>query len=167
MDRPDEDCERASPHLREVALFLSVHVGRAPGVLWPEHDHPAFGDGADAGGRGPADFAGPGGSGVHAARLDRFTAELGTLTGLSVRTVSVPPESPPGAVSDRDHLLIHQMGGAGTWRLAGPGEDGRPGAFRCRLLPGEVLYVPAGWSHRAECTPRARYAVIALRQPSG
>lgn len=169
MDRPDEGCERAAPHLREVVLFLSVHVGRAPGVLWPEHDHPAFGDDADC--------SGPGGSAAHAARLDRFTAELGTLTGLSVRTVSVHAESGgagdpgrpvvrAGAVSDRDHLLIHQVTGAGTWRLAGSREDGRPGAFRCRLLPGEVLYVPAGWSHRAECTPRARYAVIALRQPS-
>lgn len=175
MGKPDEGCERAAPHLREVALFLSVHLGRAPGVLWPEHDHPVFGDDGD--GAGPDEAAGPGGSGARATRLDRFNAELGTLTGLSVRAVGVHAEAGdagdpgrrgagPDAVSDRDHLLIHQMTGAGTWRLAGSGEDGRPGAFQCRLLPGEVLYVPARWSHRAECTPRARYAVIALRQQS-
>ncbi|MYT23776.1 hypothetical protein GTW69_26420, partial [Streptomyces sp. SID7760] len=44
MDMPDEAWEREAPHLREIVLFLSVHLDRAPGVLWPEYDNPAFGD---------------------------------------------------------------------------------------------------------------------------
>lgn len=188
MDMPDEGRDRAAPHLRELALFLSVHLDRAPGVLWPEHDNPAFradGDGGRAGGRdgagdGSAGGGGAGGEGgVRPAQLARFTGGLAALTGLSVRLERLERSAaaPAGAAADsgpagsagtgeaggREHLLIHQIAGAGTWRLAGPGEDGLPASFQCRLLPGEVLYVPARWSRRAECTPRARYAVITLR----
>lgn len=28
-------------HLQELSFFLSVYLGKAPGVLWPEHEHPA------------------------------------------------------------------------------------------------------------------------------
>lgn len=183
MDMPDEGRDRAAPHLRELALFLSVHLDRAPGVLWPEYDNPAFradGDGGrDGAGDGSAGGSGAGGEGgVRPAQLARFTGGLAALTGLSVRlerlerlerSAAAAAESDPagpagtGEIGGREHLLIHQIAGAGTWRLAGPGEDGLPASFQCRLLPGEVLYVPARWSRRAECTPRARYAVITLR----
>ncbi|MFJ8011040.1 hypothetical protein [Streptomyces sp. NPDC096339] len=192
MDMPDEAWEREAPHLREIVLFLSVHLDRAPGVLWPEYDNPAFGDvddiddiddgddgddtadaeevdeveGADSTGAGSA------GGDVCPAQVDRFTAELASLTGLSVRLDRVETAvAAPGLGVDaawtgqpggREHLLIHQIAGAVTWQLTGTGESGRPESFQCRLLPGELLYVPAGWSRRRVDAPRARYAVICL-----
>ncbi|MFF5779139.1 hypothetical protein ACFY7Y_19590 [Streptomyces virginiae] len=180
MDMPEEAWEREAPHLREIALFLSVHLDRAPGVLWPEYDNPAFGDPADAGdddgdvGAYGADgsAAGPAGHVVCPAQVDRFTAELASLTGLSVRldrveTAGAAPGVGVDAVwtgrpGDREHLLIHQIAGAVTWQLTGTGEGGRPASFQCRLLPGEVLYVPARWARRCVGAPQARYAVISL-----
>ncbi|MFF4299254.1 hypothetical protein ACFY0N_36985 [Streptomyces vinaceus] len=184
MYMPDEAWEREPPHLREIVLFLSVHLDRTPGVLWPEYDNPAFGvvddtdgvdgdevdevvvEGADDTGAGSA------GGGVCPAQVDRFTAELASLTGLSVRLDRVEAAGAvPGVGADaawtgqpggREHLLIHQIAGAVTWQLGGAGESGRPESFQCRLLPGELLYVPAGWSRRRLGAPRARYAVICL-----
>ncbi|MFE2164444.1 hypothetical protein ACFXB3_05160 [Streptomyces sp. NPDC059447] len=188
MDMPEEAWEREAPHLREIVLFLSVHLDRAPGVLWPEYDNPAFGDVGDAGDGDGNDIgdgddadevdevddagAGPAGGGVCPAQVDRFTAELASLTGLSVRldrveTVGTVPGAgvdaawtgPPGG---REHLLIRQIAGAVTWQLTGTGESGRQESFQCRLLPGELLYVPARWSRRCFGAPDARYAVICL-----
>ncbi|GGS10557.1 hypothetical protein Snoj_15030 [Streptomyces nojiriensis] len=168
MDMPEEACEQEAPHLREIVLFLSVHLDRAPGVLWPEYDNPAFGDPDDADGAG----AGAAGDGVCPAQADRFTAELASLTGLSVRLDRVETAgSAPGVgvdavwngqPGDREHLLIHQIAGAVTWQLTGTGECGRPESFQCRLLPGELLYVPARWSRRCVGAPQAQYAVISL-----
>ncbi|WP_314246820.1 hypothetical protein [Streptomyces sp. DSM 40907] len=168
MDMPDEACEREAPHLREIVLFLSVHLDRAPGVLWPEYDNPAFGDPDDAG-------AGPAGGRVRPAQVDRFTTELASLTGLSVRldrveTAGAVPGTGVDAVwtgqpGGREHLLIHQVAGAVTWQLTGTGESGRPESFQCRLLPGELLYVPARWSRRCLGAPEARYAVFSLCGP--
>ncbi|MFB6560167.1 hypothetical protein ACFCYH_14985 [Streptomyces sp. NPDC056400] len=173
MDMPDEGCEREAPHLREIVLFLSVHLDRAPGVLWPEYDNPAFEDVDDADGAG----AGPEGDGVCAAQMDRFTAELASLTGLSVRLDRVERAgSAPGVgvdavwtgqPGDREHLLIHQIAGAVTWQLTGAGESGRPESFQCRLLPGELLYVPARWSRRCVGAPEAQFAVISLNGAGG
>ncbi|MFJ7590601.1 hypothetical protein ACIQZO_25095 [Streptomyces sp. NPDC097617] len=170
MDMPDEGRERGSAHLREIVLFLSVHLDRAPGVLWPEYDNPAFGDADDAG-------AVPEGDGVRPAQADRFTAELGALTGLSVRLdrLETPGSAPGGGVDavwtaqpeGREHLLIHQVAGAVTWQLTGPGESGRPQSFQCRLLPGELLYVPAGWSRRYVDAQAAQYAVVSLCPQGG
>ncbi|MEV7557463.1 hypothetical protein [Streptomyces sp. NPDC089795] len=192
MDMPDEAWEREAPHLREIVLFLSVHLDRAPGVLWPEYDNPAFGDADDADDIDDgADVdniveveveveaedvddsgAGPAGGGVRPAQVDRFTAELATLTGLSVRLdrVETAGTGPgvgvdalrTGPAGEREHLLIHQIAGAVTWRLAGTGESGRPESFQCRLLPGEMLYVPAGWSRCRVGASAARYAVICM-----
>ncbi|MFB6620316.1 hypothetical protein ACFCV9_39870 [Streptomyces sp. NPDC056367] len=176
MDMPDEACEREALHLREIVLFLSVHLDRAPGVLWPEYDNPAFGDADDADDVDEADEAdgtrGVGGAGVRPAQVDRFTAELASLTGLSVRLDRVETAgSAPGVGVDsvwtgqpgvREHLLIHQIAGAVTWQLTGTGESGRPESFQCRLLPGELLYVPARWSRRCVAAPEAQYAVISL-----
>ncbi|MFJ3204662.1 hypothetical protein [Streptomyces sp. NPDC086989] len=186
MDMPDEAWEREAPHLREIVLFLSVHLDRAPGVLWPEYDNPAFGDidGDDTVDTEEVDEvedaydtgAGPAGGGVCPALVDRFTAELASLTGLSVRLDGVETAgAAPGVGVDaawtrqpggREHLLIHQIAGAVTWQLTGTGESGRPESFQCRLLPGELLYVPAGWSRRRVGAPQARYAVICLGSKS-
>lgn len=57
MDMPEEAWEREAPHLREIVLFLSVHLDRAPGVLWPEYDNPAFGDVGDGDDLGDGDDA--------------------------------------------------------------------------------------------------------------
>ncbi|GAA0290698.1 hypothetical protein GCM10010302_31570 [Streptomyces polychromogenes] len=183
MDIPDEAWAREAPHLREILLFLSVHLDRAPGVLWPEYDNPAFGDVDDTVDAEEADEAdeaegaystgaGPTGAGVCPAQVARFAAELASLTGLSVRLDRVETAvAAPGVGVDaawtgqaggREHLLIHQIAGAVTWQLTGAGESGGPESFQCRLLPGEVLYVPAGWARRRVGAPRARYAVICL-----
>ncbi|MFH7596335.1 hypothetical protein WDV06_14695 [Streptomyces racemochromogenes] len=165
MDIPDEAWAREAPHLREILLFLSVHLDRTPGVLWPEYDNPAFG-GADETGAGSA------GGGVCPEQASRFTADLASLTGLSVRLDRVATAGAvPGADADeawtgqpggREHLLIHQLAGAVTWQLSGAGRSGRPETFQCRLRPGELLYVPAGWSRRRVGAPRARYVIICL-----
>ncbi|MEW1635328.1 hypothetical protein AB0469_14760 [Streptomyces sp. NPDC093801] len=192
MDMPDEAWEREAPHLREIVLFLSVHLDRMPGVLWPEYDNPAFGDVDDTDGIDDGDDAldaeevdevedaddaddagaGPAGDGVCPAQVERFTAALASLTGLSVRLDRVETAgAAPGSGADaawtgqpggREHLLIHQIAGAVTWQLSGTGRSGRPESFRCRLLPGELLYVPAGWSRRRVGAPQARYAVVCL-----
>ncbi|MGI5447874.1 hypothetical protein ACQEVM_19350 [Streptomyces sp. CA-243310] len=174
MNLPDDGDERSTAHLRELELFLSVHLGRAPGVLWPEYDNPAFGDSdafGDGDGLGDGDGGkGPTNDGARAARLEAFTGRLGALTGLGVRAELVVAGAhtrpDPGAAdtASADHLLIHQIDGAVTWRLTGPGEDGEPASFQCRLLPGEVLYVPARWGRRAECAEGTRYAVVSLHR---
>ncbi|MFI5866421.1 hypothetical protein [Streptomyces sp. NPDC051546] len=170
MDVTHADRGRAAPHLREIVLFLSVHLDRAPGVLWPEYDNPAFGDAEDA------DTL-PAEGGVRPAQVDRFTAELAALTGLSVRLDRV--ETPGSALAGgtdavwtaqpggREHLLVHQIAGAATWQLAGTGESGRPESFQCRLLPGELLYVPPGWSRRYIDAQGAQYAVVCLGPQGG
>ncbi|MGW7192061.1 hypothetical protein [Streptomyces sp. NPDC054838] len=160
--------EPAALHLRELGLFLSVHLGRAPGILWPEYDHPALVEGAGAG--DPE---------LTAAQLGLLTAGLGCLTGLSACTVAVDTADGgedtahgvrPGA-DGGDHLLVHQIAGAATWRLSrtrtAAGAEPGPTSFACRLRPGEVLYVPAHWSRRAEFTGGARYAVTRLGEPTG
>ncbi|MFI9063947.1 hypothetical protein ACIGQE_19010 [Streptomyces sp. NPDC053429] len=179
MDMPDDgstgcwtgrrpEGEPAALHLRELGLFLSVHLGRAPGILWPEYDHPAL-------------VEGPGACDPELvnAQLGLLTTQLGCLTGLSARTVAVDTADGgggatravrPGAGSG-DHLLVHQIAGAGSWRLSrtrttAAAEPG-PTSFACRLRPGEVLYVPAHWSRRAEFTAGARYAVTRLWAPTG
>ncbi|MGW7331899.1 hypothetical protein ACWGIU_25580, partial [Streptomyces sp. NPDC054840] len=145
MDMPDEACEREAPHLREIVLFLSVHLDRAPGVLWPEYDNPAFGDVDDTGEADGTDDddgagAGPAGGTVCPAQVDRFTTELAALTGLSVRLdrVETAGTAAPGVGVDavragrtggREHLLIHQIAGALTWQLTGTGESGGPESF--------------------------------------
>ncbi|MCX5275195.1 hypothetical protein [Streptomyces virginiae] len=182
MDMPEEAWEREAPHLREIVLFLSVHLDRAPGVLWPEYDNPAFGDVGDGDDIGDGDGddadelddagAGPAGGGVCPTQVDRFTAELASLTGLSVRldrveTVGAVPgvggdAAWTGSPGVREHLLIQQIAGAVTWQLTGTGESGRSESFQCRLLPGELLYVPSRWSRRCVGAPEASYAVICL-----
>lgn len=127
--------ERAA-HLTELVLFLSVHLDRAPGVLWPEYEHPALGA--------------PEWSQV----LDGLALELGPGTDLVARS--------GGTGGPAAHRVVHQIEGAGTWRLSGDrggvGADG----FQCRLRSGEVLYIPARWSWSVELTPGGRYVLTDL-----
>ncbi|MDF3299493.1 hypothetical protein [Streptomyces tropicalis] len=161
-----EDGDPSAVHLRELALFLSVHLDRAPGVLWPEDVHPLLDglpDGDDA-----ADA-------VRADRLELLASGLAELTGLATRAVAggVGTGGDEGEGGDGDgtggasvppgHLLVHQIAGAAVWSLAEGREGGGPCAsLRYRLRSGEVLYVPDGWSRRAEPTSGARCTVLVL-----
>ncbi|WP_051966953.1 hypothetical protein [Kitasatospora mediocidica] len=135
MDDPD------SLHLQELALFLSVHLDRGPGVLWPEHDHPALAAAS------PPDGAA------------RLAADLGRWTGLPARTgIGLTGDGQQAAPA---HLVIHQTSGAGVWHLRrGHGEAAE--SFRYRLRSGEVLYIPPRWAYRAELTPDARFIATLL-----
>ncbi|MER5374846.1 hypothetical protein [Streptomyces sp. NPDC002553] len=137
----------AGEHLREVALFVALHLGRAPGVLWPEHDHPIVGDGE---GLGEVD----GGDPAATPALDALAAQITAATGLAARPA--PAGVPPG------HLLVHQIAGAATWTIVGTGGDGRDASLRYRLRAGEVLYVPDGWARTAEPAAGARWTVVVL-----
>ncbi|MET9934184.1 MULTISPECIES: hypothetical protein [unclassified Streptomyces] len=140
----------AEDHLREVALFVALHLGRAPGVLWPEHDHPLVGDEAEDAEDTADDAVGP--------DVELLAAQIAAATGLVARPA--PVGVPHG------HLLVHQMAGATTWSVVGSGEDGRDASLRYRLRAGEVLYVPDGWARTAEPTPVARWTVVVLH-PDG
>ncbi|MFJ9737034.1 hypothetical protein [Streptomyces sp. NPDC101166] len=137
----------AGEHLREVALFVALHLGRAPGVLWPEHDHPLLGD-------GDGDGADDGGEPAATPDLDALAAQITAVTGLAARPA--PVGVPPG------HLLVHQIAGAATWNIVGAGDDGRDASLRYRLRAGEVLYVPDGWARAAEPAAGARWTVVVL-----
>ncbi|MFI6149301.1 hypothetical protein [Streptomyces sp. NPDC051109] len=127
---------QSAVHLRELVLFLSVHLDRAPGVLWPEFEHPAL--------------SAPEWSQV----LDGLALELGPGAHLVARS--------GGTGNPAAHRVVHQVEGAGTWRLSG--EEGAPGAdgFQCRLRSGEVLYIPARWSWSVELTSGGRYVLTDL-----
>ncbi|MFI6644782.1 hypothetical protein [Streptomyces sp. NPDC050504] len=153
---------QAALHLQELAYFLGVHLNRAPGILWSEHDHPALGGAA-----GPQE-------------LDAFARALALLTGLPVRTR--PGRRPTGAPAHgttehgttAGHLLVHQTAGAGSWYLkrtprASVPEDGSKftESLRFRLRTGDVLYVPAYWGWEADLTPEAELVVSVLGGPPG
>lgn len=141
----------AGEHLREVALFVALHLGRAPGVLWPEHDHPLLGDGD---GDGDGDGADDGTAPAATPDLDALAAQIAAATGLAARPA--PVGVPPG------HLLVHQIAGAATWNIVGTGDDGQDASLRYRLRAGEVLYVPDGWARTAEPAVGARWTVVVL-----
>ncbi|MDX3076292.1 hypothetical protein [Streptomyces sp. MI02-7b] len=121
-------------HCQEVAAFASVFLGRAPGVVWPEHDHPAC---------DPL-----------AAEADRELLALG-LAGLLGRAVqTVPSERAPLSVRAARapcDTLVHQTSGSGLWTLLpGPGEDLQAlpteNAVHFQLRSTEVLYIPPNYS---------------------
>ncbi|MFD4791564.1 hypothetical protein ACFWN1_31905 [Streptomyces sp. NPDC058459] len=165
MNMPFEN--PAGEHLREVALFVALHLGRAPGVLWPEHDHPllsgdAGGDDCDGCDGGDGD-GGVGGAGRDAADvtdpvatpdLDALAAQIAAATGLVARPA--PDGAPLG------HLLVHQVAGAASWTIAGADSDGQDASLRYRLRAGEVLYVPEGWARTVEAASGARWTVVVL-----
>ncbi|MFF0747382.1 hypothetical protein ACFYVL_44085 [Streptomyces sp. NPDC004111] len=156
---PDTDPaadEQAVLHLRELAYFLGVHLNRAPGMMWSEHDHPALDTAA-----GPHE-------------LEAFARALGLLTDLPVR--SRPGRRRAGGPASGTtvaHLLVHQTVGAGSWSLkrtprASAHEDGgrHTGSLPFRLRKGDVLYVPAYWGWEADLTPEAELVVSVLGSSS-
>ncbi|MEV6394698.1 hypothetical protein AB0M39_07930 [Streptomyces sp. NPDC051907] len=142
-EEPTTDDRAASLHLQELALFLSVHLDRTPGILWPEHDHPAFGARP-----GPAGLAG-------------LADGLGRLTGLAVRTrPGLRSDSVPGSGSG--HRLIHHTAGAVNWQLRDGSASDAAEPLRWRIRPGEVLYVPSHWTWHAELALGTRFVVTHL-----
>jgi hypothetical protein len=149
---PDTDPaadDQAALHLRELAYFLGVHLNRAPGMMWSEHDHPALDTAA-----GPHE-------------LDAFARALGLLTGLPVHSRPGRPRvGGPASGTTVEHLLVHQTVGAGSWylrrtpRASAPEDGGRStDSLRFRLRKGDVLYVPAYWGWEADLTPEAELVV--------
>ncbi|MER6781112.1 MULTISPECIES: hypothetical protein [unclassified Streptomyces] len=133
-------------HLGELALFLSVHRGGGPGILWPDHDHPGCRANATE------------------ADLALLRTELSALLGAAVRVSPGAPDAPRqvrGApVSAR--TLVRQVSGGGGWTLA-PGTEGiRAEPFHCRLRAGELLYVPPGRAWTAELSASARYLLMRI-----
>ncbi|MDJ0381080.1 hypothetical protein [Streptomyces sp. G-G2] len=129
-------------------MFLFLHLGRAPGILWLQHEHPAL-TGSLAGFLAACRGLGP------------WAARLAALAGLPARSAAADATTEQRA-GEAEHLLVHQLEGAATWSLAGAGECGARTSLRYRLRTGEVLYVPAGWSRRVEFTGRACYVVTRL-----
>ncbi|MEV7022785.1 hypothetical protein [Kitasatospora sp. NPDC093558] len=135
----------AALHLQELVYFLGAHLDRAPGVLWPEHDHPAVRDRTDPG------------------ALERLAHDLSRLTGLSARCETPGPAG--AGLAGGGHLLVHQTRRTALWRLRHDPDGGRAASFRWHLRPGEVLYVPARWSWHAEPAPGSRSVVTRLAAP--
>ncbi len=124
----------------ELTEFLRVHLGRGPGMLWPEHED---GD--------PADWDRP--------WADRLAADLTHLLRLPVR--HVPDPDVPDPRTPTHHLLILQATGASLWHLwPAAGADARPQSLRLRV--GEALYVPADCPAAVEHRPTARHLSFAL-----
>ncbi|PBC66212.1 hypothetical protein BX265_8427 [Streptomyces sp. TLI_235] len=135
----------AGLHVRELALFLSVHRDRAPGLLWSEHDHPACRPWAAQ------------------SVIDLMAVELAGLVG--ARVSAVRGDGAARRVRggpDVAHTLVRQNAGGGTWTLM-PGPWGAvTEPFHCRLLADEVLYVPPGCGWSADQSAGARYLLIRI-----
>lgn len=124
-------------HCQEVAAFASVFLGRAPGVVWPEHDHPACGPLADESDR------------------ELLAEGLSDLLGRPVRTVcsEQAPLSVRAARAPCD-TLVHQISGSGHWTLLPDLGERREreetppveGPVRFQLRTTEVLYIPPNYS---------------------
>jgi hypothetical protein len=131
------DTSDAALHCQEVAAFASVFLGRAPGVVWPEHDHPAYDP--------------------HADEADRvlLARGLADLMGRPVQTArsEEAPLSVRAARASRD-TLVHQISGSGHWTLlpdpaehsGGEGELPAKAAISYQLRSREILYIPPGYS---------------------
>ncbi|MGW2668080.1 hypothetical protein ACWC5F_08445 [Streptomyces sp. NPDC001272] len=133
-------------HLEELALFLSVHRGTAPGILWADHDHP--------------------GCRAHASEADlaALGAALSAVLGVPVRVARGAPDAPRQVRGGPDaaRVLVRQVSGGGDWTL-GPGAGGVPAEpFHCRLRAGELLYVPPGRPWTGELSPSGQYLLIRI-----
>ncbi|MFE0105794.1 hypothetical protein [Streptomyces sp. NPDC059009] len=136
-------------HLQELAAFLSVHLGRRPGIMWAEEDHPAYLDT------------------VTAADLDALADGITRLTGHTARCIRPDDISHVSRTTEGTactHTLVHQTAGAGSWQLRAAPDT--PPTLRCRLLPGEVLYIPPGHTWTTELTAHARYLLTYLDEQS-
>jgi len=142
MSETTRAADPAERHHEELALFLSVHLGRAAGLLWAEYDHPACAPGA-----GQQD-------------LDRLAEGLARRTGRRVRT---EPGGERRSGTAAGHLLVHQAEGSGEWRLTGPAGHAAPDPpFRCRLRAGEILYVLPHWAWQARLGASGRFLLTVL-----
>lgn len=87
--------------------------------------------------------------------------------------------TPPGSRglgihSDDDHVVVMQVAGTKSWAIYAPGgpttEDGRPldqPAAQFSLSPGDIMYLPQGWPHRAECQDTTSWHLtLTMRAPS-
>lgn len=143
MSEPDNATTgSAELHHRELALFLSLHRDRAPGILWADHEHPA--------GRPRAD----------SADLALLSDGLARLVGRPARTArdtdsADRTRSDPSAL----HTLVHQTEGGGDWAVSpGPAQTASP-PLHCRLRAGEVLYIPPRWAWQVELSDTSSYIV--------
>jgi hypothetical protein len=138
----DRDAEE---HLREVALFLRVHLDRAPGVLWPYFDHPVFDPEAGTAGMG------------------LLARGLAALTGMPVSTVAASAER-LACPADTGvwHMLVHQCSGRSQWSVfPGTAREAAP-ALSYTLRSGEVLYAPPGRACSVQHSADSRCVVSRL-----
>ncbi|MFI5756578.1 hypothetical protein [Streptomyces sp. NPDC051569] len=146
MDMANEEGaagDSAALYLQELAYFLSVHLDRGPGMLWPGSEHPAFS------------------ARDRIAAFGLLAAHITRLTGLWARTALHESCADATSGTTFGHVLIHQLAGAGNWQVSAPGGPD-PRSFRCRLLPSEVLYIPPGWTRQAELADTSRFALTYL-----
>ncbi|MFJ8390698.1 hypothetical protein ACIQ9Q_40685 [Streptomyces sp. NPDC094438] len=134
-----------------MAQFLAVHHGQGPGILWPEHGHPAH-DGPDA-----------------TTVLEAETRDLEHLTGLPVaveRYQAADEGTRLLSAGSSEHLLVHQASGAGSWRLRAGAGTAAEQFFSCRLRSGEMLYIPPDWAWHADLTPSTQLLLTRLGPPT-
>lgn len=123
--------------IQEIALFLSVHLGRSPGLLWPEHEPSAPYNAESA-----------------------LPAALAHHLGRDVTVLTDPTGDPhrPHAAPTAQDVLAYQLDGADTWHITPPA--GSP--LTLRLRTGEMLYAPAGSHITTHPLPGSRTLLLAL-----
>lgn len=138
----------AEEHMREVVLFLRVHIDRTPGILWPAFNHPVFDFERDPTGMG---------------MLERG---LSARTGMPVSTAA-DSATPLGRLTDTGvrHLLVHQCSGSSTWSVFPGMTRGTPPVLSYTLRRGEVLYAPPGRACSVEPSADSRWVVSRLAEP--
>ncbi|WP_369377940.1 hypothetical protein [Streptomyces sp. cg36] len=124
------------PLVEEIVLFLSVHRGRRPGLMWLEHE--------------PLDPRVVERSlpSALAHRLARGITELPHLPG----------EPEYGFTHTPQDLLVCQLGGSDTWHIAP--QSGT--ALTLRVQTGAVLYVPPHALCTRHKSKRSRTLLLAL-----
>jgi hypothetical protein len=139
MGRAPDD---GAAYLREIALFLAVHLGRRAGVLWPEHGHPLLRHAADP------------------SVLTRLSAEISRHTGL----LAYSAPGAEGAESDPQHVLVQQVAGGSTWLLP-PSRGEIPRTACLRLYSGDVLYIPPAHRRVSVGTVRGSAWIVTVLHP--
>ncbi len=137
--------DSAELHHQELTLFLFLHLSRTPGVLWPDHEHPACRPLPRA-----TDI------GLLADGLTRLTGRTAhtvhnTGTGHHVR-------SEPTVA----HTVVHQVAGSGNWYASSTATGSAPAAFHYRLRSGEVLYIPPHHVWGTDLSPASQYLVTTI-----
>ncbi|MGF1428601.1 hypothetical protein [Kitasatospora sp. LaBMicrA B282] len=130
-------------YLQEVALFLEAHLDHSPGLLWPEQE-PELPRTRD---------------GVPDAILALHVVE-GLTQALERPVEALGTTVPAGPAAT--HLLVLQTAGAGQWTLSPARTDDDRPPLTMRLLEGEALYVPPGYTATATHTEAARQVVLGI-----